>query len=205
MTASPFSLGTRILGVGAALLVLVLALGFALPGTWGAERSVLVAAPPSAVFPLLDAPEAWRQWTAWPDSGLVAEGPERGVGARLTWDDPELGDGSFEIVEVAPPRHVRYEVRVQGGSMHTDGTFTLAAEGGGTRVTWREEGDFGWNPLMGYWALFMEKAQGRELEKALARLEAMVRETATPADPGSTGVGETADSTVASPVAAPRR
>lgn len=195
MSVSPFSLGTRILGVGAALLVVLLAVGFALPGTWAAERSAILTAPPSAVFPLLDAPEAWRRWTAWPDSGLVPEGPQRGVGARLTWDDPELGDGSFEIIEVVPGRAVRYAVRVQGGSMHTDGTFSLAAEAGGTRVTWREEGDFGWNPLMGYWALFMERAQGRELEKALGRLEAMVLDAPTPADLGSAGAGEKADST----------
>jgi hypothetical protein len=46
----------------------------------------------------------------------------------------------------------------------------LSAEGGGTRIRWREQGDFGANPLMGYWARFMERAQGAELEKALDRL-----------------------------------
>jgi len=133
------------------------------------------------VFPLVDAPGAWRRWTQWPDSGLVAEGPERGVGARLTWNDADLGDGSFEIVAVDPLRSVRYRVYVEGGSMHTDGTFLLEPEGAGTRVTWREEGDFGRNPLMGYWARLMSRAQGRELEKALVRLDELARtETAPP-------------------------
>jgi len=180
VAASPFSFGTRVLGVGAALLALFLLVGFALPGTWSAERSAVVPAPPDALYALVEAPSAWTRWTAWPDSGVVAEGPERGVGARLRWDDRELGDGSFEIVEATPPTRVRYRVEVQDASMRTDGTLTLAAEAGGTRVTWREEGDFGWNPLMGYWARLMERVQGRELQKALDRLGALAVEGAEP-------------------------
>lgn len=194
MSTSPFSLGTRILGAGAAVLVLFLAVGFALPRTWSAQRSAWVAEPPEQVFPLLDAPASWRAWTAWPDSGLVAEGPERGVGARLSWNDRDLGDGSFEIVESVPLERVRYRVQVQGGSMHTDGTLSLAPEEGGTRVTWREEGDFGWNPLMGYWARLMERVQGREMDKALARLGAMATESETPAGQEPTGVEVPRDS-----------
>ncbi|MDP2958392.1 MAG: SRPBCC family protein [Longimicrobiales bacterium] len=174
MSASPFSVGVRILGSLAGLLALVLAVGFALPGTWSAERSLAVAAPPESLYPLLEAPSSWRKWTAWPDSGLAAEGPERGVGAALRWDDPELGDGRFEIVEAVAPEKVRYRVEVEGGTLRTEGVLTLVREEGGTRVTWREEGDFGWNPLLGYWARFMERVQGRELEKALVRLDSMV-------------------------------
>lgn len=175
MSASPFGVGVRVLGAGAALLFLFLAVGFALPGTWAAERSAVLSEAPEAVFPLLDRPSAWRDWSAWPDSGLVARGPVEGVGAGLSWDDEELGSGSFEIVEVDRPYRVRYHVEVQGGSLRTEGILSLSREGAGTRLTWREEGDFGWNPLLGYWALFMERAQGREMEKALARLEALTR------------------------------
>lgn len=173
MSASPFSVGVRILGSLAGLLVLVLAVGFALPGTWSAERSAVLAAPREALYPLMDAPSSWRQWTAWPASAVVADGPERGVGAGLRWDDPELGDGRFVIVEAVPQERVRYRVDVEGGAMHWQGVLTLVEDGGGTRVTWREEGDFGWNPLMGYWARFMQQIQGRELEKALARLDSL--------------------------------
>lgn len=180
---SPISFGTRILAGGALLLGLFLGVGFLLPGTWSAERTATLASPLEAVFPLIDAPQAWRRWTEWPDSGLVAEGPERGVGARLAWDDPDLGNGSFEITAVEPLRSVRYLVKVQGGSMHTSGTFLLEPEGSGTRVTWREEGDFGRNPLMGYWARLMSRAQGRELEKALGRLDELARTETAPVGP----------------------
>jgi carbon monoxide dehydrogenase subunit G len=172
---APFSLGTRVLGGAAALLILALAVGALLPGTWSAERSVEIDATPESVFSRLDAPEGWRRWTPWPDSGLAAEGPSRGPGARLVWSDRELGEGSWEIVESDPPARMTYRVEVHGpGTMRTSGTVLVEPVAAGARVRWREEGDFGWNPLMGYWARFMERAQGGEMEKSLARLKAIV-------------------------------
>lgn len=165
----PLSFGTRILGAGALLLLSFLGVGWLLPGSWSADARTEVAAPPSEVLSHLDAAAAWRGWTPWPDSGLVAEGAERGPGSRLEWDDRELGDGVFEIVEVADTL-VRYRVQVQEGRMTTTGTVRLEATATGTRIHWSESGDFGRNPLMGYWARFMRRAQSREMEKGLRRL-----------------------------------
>lgn len=175
MSASPFSYGVRILGSLAALMVLGLAVGFALPGTWSAGRASVVQAPPDVVYALLSAPASWQGWTAWPSGGMEAEGPSVGAGARLRWNDPEMGGGTFEIVEAVPSRLVRYRVEVQGGSLEVDGVLVLAQEGSGTRVAWQENGDFGWNPLMGYWARFMERVQGRQLEASLQRLDSVAR------------------------------
>lgn len=167
----PGGLGARFFGTLTVLAILFLLVGFLLPGTWEAERVGTLAAPPGDVYPLVAGPEGWRAWTPWPDSGLVVEGPEDGAGATISWDDPELGNGTFRIVEAHARELVRYEVSVQGGSMRTEGTMRLAPTEGGTRVTWSERGDFGWNPLMGYWALFMERAQGAQMDGALERLE----------------------------------
>lgn len=191
-----------VLGAAAAFLFVLLIIGWILPGTWSAERSEVLPAQPAAVFALADSPEGWKQWTPWPDSGLVREGPAHGVGARLAWNDENLGNGSFEIVTAEPDSLIRYRVVVQDSSMHTDGTFRLKPEAGGTRVTWREQGDFGANPLMGYWARFMERAQGRELEKALTRLGtlaedakgAAVDSAGTASDSAAGGTGPTGDS-----------
>jgi len=170
MKRPAISPGSLVLASAAGLLTLFLVVGWILPGTWAAQRSTVLDVPPSTLYPWVDSPAGWQRWTPWPDSGVVREGPEHGVGARLAWDDEELGAGSFEIVVAVPDSLVRYKVVVQDGAMHTDGTLRLAPDGAGTRVDWREEGDFGKNPLMGYWARFMAHAQGAELEKALQRL-----------------------------------
>ena len=126
----------------------------------------------------LDSPEGWQAWTTWPDSGLVRVGPERGPGASIRWDDRELGSGAFTIGDVQPGESVTYAVEVAGAGnavMRTHGSFTVIAEGEGVLVRWREEGELGRNPLMGFWALSMERAQGAEMSKGLDRLGELVR------------------------------
>ncbi len=174
-----FGPGTLVLGGGAALLVGFLAVGFILPSTWQATAEATIGAPLDSVQALLDSPEGWRRWTPWPDSTAPGPGPEKGPGASMTWSDPELGSGAFRIVtvnvgaSVDGPRTIAYSVEVEGaagGALQTQGTLTLNARGDSTRVVWREEGDLGNNPLMGYWALSMERAQGTEMGKSLDRL-----------------------------------
>ncbi len=178
---SPVSLGARILGTGAALLILFLLVGFLLSGKWEADGTLVIAAEPTDLFPLLESPQGWKQWTPWPDSGLVASGPASGPGARMSWDDPNLGDGVFEILETESPHLVRYRVSVQDSTMRTEGSLRLAPDSGGTRISWEERGDFGRNPLMGYWALAMHRSQGRELEKSLVRLAELVGDSSAAA------------------------
>lgn len=170
---SPFSIGTKILGGGAVILSAFLLVGFLLPGNWEAEASRTFDAAPEAVLPYLDSPEGWQEWTPWPENGVQRSGPARGSGARLSWDDPDLGAGSFTIGTTTPQR-VAYSVDIGEGAMVGTGFIALTVEDGGLRVDWHEEGDLGRNPLMGYWALSMGRAQSEELSKGLARLDSLV-------------------------------
>jgi hypothetical protein len=170
---SPFSFSVWILGGGALLLGIFLLVGYLLPGTWEADASQVIASTPEELMPYLDSPEGWQEWTPWPENGVERIGPERGAGARLSWDDLDLGSGSFTIESVAPTR-IEYTVDVEEGSMVSKGTVTMTPAEDAVRVDWHEEGDFGWNPLMGYWALRMGSAQSQELAKGLARLDSLV-------------------------------
>ena len=165
-----FSFPLKVLAGASALLILALVVGFLLPGRWEVERSVVVAAPPAAVYPWLDDPHGWDRWAPLGDVKSTFSGPARGAGATRSWDDPDLGDGTFTILAAEPDRAVQYRVEVQEGTLVTQGTLSLAPEGAGTRVTWTEVGDFGSNPLMGYTALGMDRMQGNQMENALRRL-----------------------------------
>lgn len=176
MSRSLFGPGTFVLGGGAALMGLFLVIGFLLPGSWEASASATLDQTPDAVLARLDSPEGWSSWTTWPDS-TSRSGPERGAGATLAWSSRELGSGSFRISEASPARVV-YEVRVEGdggSALRTSGEILLTAVPEGTRVEWTEEGDLGSNPLMGWWALSMDRAQSAELEKSLERLAEVLR------------------------------
>jgi len=168
----PVSPGVIILGGAALFLGAVMLVGLLLPTDWEAHATTVVQAPPETIFTYLDSPEGWRAWTPWPDSSVVRSGPERGRGAELSWSDDELGAGRFRLVEVSPYHRVRYEVEVSGGAMRTSGSVSLldSTDGSGVLVSWREEGNLGRNPLMGFWVFFMSRAQSTELEKGLERL-----------------------------------
>ena len=165
-----FSFPLKVLATASALLIAALVVGIVLPGRWEVERTVVVSAPPPAVFPWLDDPHRWDQWAPMGDVESTFSGPARGSGATRSWDHPEMGDGKFIILATREDREVQYRVEVQEGTLVTHGTLRLTPEGAGTRVTWTEMGDFGWNPLMGYTALGMDRMQGNQMENALRRL-----------------------------------
>lgn len=188
MKGSLFGPGTIVLGGGAVLLTVVLLIGFLLPTEWSASAEARLSGSLADVMPYLDSPEGWARWTTWPDSGLTRSGPDRGEGARISWDDRELGAGSFTIVGVGGAAdeglaQFEYEVVVDGAAntlMTTHGTIVIEAFGTETLVSWNESGDLGRNPLMGFWAFSMEKAQAAEMEKSLNQLAEAVSSASAP-------------------------
>ncbi len=155
-------------GIGA-VLVTVMLIGLVLPGTWTAEASIQIEASPAEVFPFLNDLSRWDRWTTWGDIDSELSDPSRGVGASRAWDDSNFGSGSVTIIGSASPTFVRYEVEVEGGAS-VIGELRIQALGGASQVTWREEGDFGRNPLMGYVARGMAKSQGAQLAESLEKL-----------------------------------
>lgn len=176
-----------IITVGALVLLAFVGIGLALPGTWEARRSTVVAADPETVFDYLDSVEGWAAWTPFAAVEGRRSGPARGAGATLSWDDPQWGEGEWVLTEARRPRSVSYEVRVEDGSLTTRGRVDLTEADGGTRVEWQEAGDFGWNPLLAYMALGMDRMQGREMEKSLDSLQLRVTGPGAPGPEGRPG------------------
>jgi len=155
-------------GIGTVLVALLL-IGFILPGTWSAEASIQIEAAPTEVFPFLNDLSRWDRWTNWGDIESELSDPPHSAGASRSWDDPNFGSGSVTITSSVAPTLVRYEVEVDGGASVT-GELRIEALEGGSRVIWREEGDLGRNPLMGYVARNMPKSQGVQLVEGLEKL-----------------------------------
>jgi hypothetical protein len=88
------------------------------------------------------------------------------------------GQGEFIVESLDASREVQYEVAVEGGAILIRGTIQLAASDGATTVHWREVGDFGWNPLLGYLVGRMNELQGAQMESSLANLKRLVEASA---------------------------
>lgn len=185
-------LGAKIFGALAGILILFLLIGLVLPGTWEAEVETTLHGPPSAVFPYLAQVDQWVRWNPMPQSGSEFVGPSQGTGAGIDWDDPQYGQGQFRIRSEEANRYLEYEVRIEGGSLVIAGRLTLSAEGDSTRLHWVEEGDFGWNPLLGFAARSMGSSQAGVMEGKLETLSSLMesdRSSEPDAGSGSTPPG----------------
>lgn len=170
----PFKLAAMVTGGIGLILILVLAVGVALPSTWEVERSVQIQASPDQIFEHLHSAAAWENWTPSPDSGVERFGPAEGEGSGRRWDDPGYGAGEFVITQADAPERLAYQVEVEGGSIRIEGELRLESMADGTQLRWIERGDFGWNPLLGYLAGRMEAMQGDQLQASLDSLATLV-------------------------------
>ena len=169
-----------VLGVALAggLFVVV---GLLLPRTVQVERSIVIDAPRATVFTVLNGFRQFSKWSPWadidPNATTTIEGPAVGVGAKLSWSgNDEVGTGTQEIVESVP--YERIALRLGFGDF--PGTFgarfQLADEGGGTRLTWVFEGDYGGSIVGRWFGLFVDGMVGADYEKGLARLKSLVEQ-----------------------------
>ncbi|WP_170404958.1 SRPBCC family protein [Ruegeria arenilitoris] len=165
-----------------ALLVLVLLLigvSYLLPGRAEVSRSIVIDAPPAAIFPYVNSMQETEKWSPWlerdPATQLTYSGPEAGVGNALNWssEHQQVGTGSQEIIESVPDQTVR--TALDFGSMGTaTASFDLVPEGDRTQVTWGFVTDLGLNPMARWMGLMMDEWVGGDYERGLSNLKVLV-------------------------------
>lgn len=169
-----------VLVIVGALAGIVVVGGLLLRSQWRVETAVFVAAPPEAVFHYVDDLRSWSGWTLWnSDTDPTAQWEFNdhlpGPGQSMSWHGDRLGDGRLEIVEANPRTGIRYVERI--GRFDGAGAILLVLEQGGTRVTWTDTGDVGWNLPARFAVRTIETELQPELAKALARLKSLAEAT----------------------------
>ena len=134
------------IGIAGGVLVLAAAAFVATrPEAFVVERTARVEAPPGVVYghiASLRAMDVWSPWVHMDANMKVAyDGPESGVGARSSWEGPEMGKGRLTVTAVEPGREVEMRLEMLAPMAASNRIlFTLAPAGAGTEVTWRMEG-----------------------------------------------------------------
>ena len=166
----------------AVLVVIFVGGGYLLPGEVAMQRQTVINAPPEKVFELVGSYKRFNEWSPWaaldPKAVYTFEGPESGVGAKMSWasNDPNVGAGSQTITEHIP--NSRVSVDLDFGAMgKSQAYWDLKPEGAGTSATWgfkmKLEG------MMDRWfGLLMERFIGPDYEKGLAKLRALAENEA---------------------------
>lgn len=165
------------------LLILFALIGLLLPSSTAVERVIVIDAPADKVFPHLNSMRAFHAWSPWTaiDTQTVFEfeGPEQGIGSRMTWfsGDQRVGQGSQEITASIPDREV--ETALQFGDKGSGtATFLLEPQGDATEVRWRFSTEFGWDLFGRYIGLMMDSMIGTQYDKGLRDLKALIEQPA---------------------------
>jgi effector-binding domain-containing protein/carbon monoxide dehydrogenase subunit G len=171
----------RILIALVAIVVILVVIGFLLPRTRHVERSVVIDAPPCAVFAQVNGFRHFNDWSPFvavlPGAEYDFEGPDFGVGSKITWNisEPEPESGSQTIVASTPYKRTDIELDLgQGGDAQV--AYLLQPEDGGTRLTWTFDTDFGLNLFYRYFGLILDRQLGPLYAQGLANLKRIAEE-----------------------------
>jgi effector-binding domain-containing protein len=171
----------RIFFVLVALVLIFVIVGFVLPRQRHVDRSIFIDAPPSVVFSQVNGFRNFTDWSPFvavmPDAEYAYEGPDFGVGSKISWSvtGPRPEIGSQTIVASTP--YDRVDVDLDLGPQGTaQASFLLLPESNGTNLTWAFDTDFGLNLLGRYWGLLLDRQLGPLYAQGLANLKRISEE-----------------------------
>jgi hypothetical protein len=159
--------------------VALVAIGFAFPSHWRAERSLLMNADPATIRSIVS---DFHTWPEWADAPLLAEaefthsGPERGLGATRTWRDARGVEGKMEITR-DDASGLWFRSDVNQGSTVTSGSIVYEPSAAGTNVVWRDEGELP-RPFGLYFRDGVERDVRTLFDRGLLRLKHLAEERA---------------------------
>lgn len=170
-----FLLNTAYVLIG--LVVVFMGGAYTLPGEAVVERQITIAAPSDKVFAIVGDLRRFPEFSPWTgiDPGLhyTFEGPEAGIGQKMSWtsDNPQIGTGSQTVVDYVPNK--RFATTLDFGDRGEAITYIeLKSIGPDTGVTWGFKSLLR-NPLERWMGLFYDRVFGPDNEKGLAGLKAI--------------------------------
>ena len=187
--------------VFAGVVVLLLIVGAVMRSKWHVEQSASVEASPAAVYAIVADLRTWRDWSAWnkqvdPGATWTYAGPPTGAGSSMTWKGEKLGQGTLSLREGDPQKGMRFDIELVGQG-HAEGTFSFAADGTKTKVTWMTEGDTGSNPIGHFFVPGIEAMLDAELADGLAALSPLVVAKQAELDKAAAAAKAASDATAA--------
>ena len=137
----------------------------------------MIKAAPSAIFEEINSTGNFNKWSPWaqidPNTQYSFEGPQSGVGAKMSWssEHPDVGEGAQWIVESIENKKVTNQLQFGGFEGDFKASITLEEDGDNTNVTWEYDADMGGNIIGKFFGLFMDDMLGPFYETGLSNLK----------------------------------
>lgn len=162
--------------VSALLIILGIAI-FMQPSEAHLEKSIVIHAPASLIFPEVSNFKRFNTWSPWarmdPDVKLTYEGKDGTTGSKMNWDGPKTGKGSQWIVDLEENKRVRFEMSFDGFEGNFFNEFILSTNDQGTKVTWSYNGPNAGIAGKATW-IFMGVLISSQFDQGLRDLKALV-------------------------------
>ena len=163
------------------LITLFVATSFFISKDYSVERTIVINAEPSEIYPYVVDLKEWSKWGVWfkrdPNMELEFSGPDRAIGMRSEWKSETEGDGEMEITQLEHNRRVLYRLYFPDFDMGSNGAVEIKATSNGSIVTWRDEGTVDNNPINRYFALMMDGMIGPDFEMGLENLKILAEKS----------------------------
>lgn len=153
--------------------------GMFMPNTAHVERSIVIDASPESIFEELNTTQRFNNWSPWaqidPNTEYVYEGPESGIGAKMSWtsDHQDVGDGAQWIIESKENQKVVTQLEFGDFEGDFKGSFIIEPNGDKTNVVWAYDADVT-NLIGKFFNPLMEGMLGPVYEQGLANLKNFV-------------------------------
>ncbi|MEQ1560882.1 MAG: SRPBCC family protein [Methyloglobulus sp.] len=150
------------------------------PSEFSINRTAIITAPASAIFPHVNNLRQWDAWSPWakldPNAKNAFEGPEEGVGAKLSWaGNNKVGVGSMTITESRPFDVIRFRLDFLKPMTATNvAEFSFKPDGDQTAVTWLMTGNNNFMAKVMGLMMNCDKMVGGQFEQGLATLKTVV-------------------------------
>src|SRR5215831_18762204 len=158
-------------------VIAVLSIAATRPATFHVERSLSMAAPPEAVFAVLNDMRRFKDWSPWekldPAMKITYEGPSTGVGASYSWvGNKEVGEGRMTTIDATPPTSLTQKLEFIKPFASTCAVhYTIAPDGQGSRVTWGIDGNNNYVSKVMCLFVSMDAMMGKDFESGLSNLK----------------------------------
>lgn len=147
------------------------------PDVLRVERSVVVNAPPEAIYSLIADFHQWPRWSPWealdPAMTRTHSGAPSGEGAVYEWSgNSDVGKGRMEILDTQKPAIVTIALDfIEPWEGHNITEFRLTPQQDSTVVRWTMEGPSPY--MMKVMSVFMnmDRMVGGDFEKGLGALK----------------------------------
>ena len=159
-------------------IIIVFLIGFLIPSSYEIKKTISVQTSVEKAYQVVSKLQNWQKW-AYDDAEAIAnlryEGAIAGLGAIYTWKD-DYSAGRMEIIEEQELKELKAKLIINYGEQESLLTFQFEEIETGTKITWIQTGDMGYDIRARFFMLVggLEKSIGAQNQAGLERLKLLL-------------------------------